>query len=127
MELRDRYFYATVRIFHKNGKDKLCGKFIVVSTTMLGGKHYVEDKLLEQYPDFTRQEVKLLPIAGVQGMFIHRQPENQVKKKPAEEDIDICGTETCGYRNTLACSRKEAIKCPNYSKPKEKQISEKDS
>lgn len=119
MEQKDRYFYATAKIYHKNGKDKLRGKFIVVSTTMLGGKHYVEDKLREQYPDFTRQDVKLTPMPGVDGMFIHRQPKNQVNAKPAEEDMNICGTETCGYRNTLACNRKEASKCPNYTKPSE--------
>lgn len=79
------YFEVTVKLFHRNGKDRLKGKFIGVGKSFLSVKNYISVQLSKRYPEY-KQEIKLLPMKTIDGMFIEKLPPNEV------EDVENLGS-----------------------------------
>lgn len=81
------YFEASVKLFHRGGKEKLKGKFIGVGKSYISVKNYISVQLYKLYPEY-KQDIKLLPMKTIDGMFIEKLPPNEVEdvEKQASED-----------------------------------------
>lgn len=80
------YFEASVKLFHRGGKEKLKGKFIGVGESYFSVKNYISVQLYKRYPDY-KQDIKLLPMKTIDGMFIEKLPPNEV------EDVEKTNSE----------------------------------
>lgn len=81
------YFEASVKLFHRGGNEKLKGKFIGVGKSYFSVKNYISVQLSKRYPDY-KQDIKLLPMKTIDGMFIEKLPPNEVEdiEKPVSEE-----------------------------------------
>lgn len=71
------YFEALSRLYNRNGKERLKGKFLAIGHDYMSVKQFISKKIALKYPNYI-QKIRMLPMKSVIGVFIETLDDNEV-------------------------------------------------